>query len=126
MHQVYGFEAPVSNLALPHAHLLVDILSEWPEKTRFLKEIIDRFGGNILFRLFPCFKTNLCDLCRECPKEERENAHKFLETIQSHFGKLQFRLQCELATFVTRNGSALFEKKRRETCLFPHLRLKYK
>lgn len=126
MHLVYGFEAPVSKQTLPYAVLLVDILSGWPRQTKPLRDLIDQFGGNILFRSFPCMANNLCDLCRAWKKDDRENLHQFLDTIHQYMGSLHFRIMCELAKFATKHGSELFKKKSLESNLPSHLRLKYK
>lgn len=126
MHLVYGFEASVSPRTLPHAVLLVDILSEWPQQNKALRDLLDRYGGTVLFRTFPCSKNNLCDLCREWKWDDRDNLHRFLDTVREQFGKLHFRTICELAKFATTHGSQLFKKRSGETTLPSHLRLKYK
>lgn len=126
MHLVYGFEAPISNAALPYAHLIVDILHEWPEKSTFIKHVIEYYGGTTLFITFECDSNRLCQLCQQCPTRDRQNLHRFMSMFHTHFANIQFRIRLELVKFVTAHGSALFEKKSLETDLHPHLRLKYK
>ena len=123
---VYGFETPATTTGFAELHLLVDILSEWPKKTEFLKHMLDRYGGCVLFKLFPCFKKSYCELCQECPEEERENVHQLLDLIHDKLGKSKFVVLCLLAKFATRHGSELFEKRWEESSLPSHLQLKYK
>ena len=126
MHYVYGFGTPATMTGYAELHLLVDILSEWPDKSPFLKRVLDMDGGCALFRLNPCSKTYLCDLCRECPVEERENLHNLLDLIREQFRHVKFEVFCLLAQFVSRHGSELFEKRWEECEVSPPLRLKYK
>ena len=121
MVKVYGHDSALSKRALPDAHLIVDIISEWPHKTEYLKSILDRYGGPVLFKFFLCTSKQLCDVCLECPKEERANVHNFLLAVHKRFVGLPFKVQLELTKFVSQHKSALFEKKDPVASLPAHL-----
>lgn len=126
MRLVYGFEAPVIPQALPYVVLLVDIISTWSRQSTGLRNLLDRYGGVALFKQRVCYKTRLCDLCSYWKYDDRENLHKFLDTVYQHCGKAQFRIVCQLAKFVDWHRSELFKKRCEEPGVLPHLRLKYK
>lgn len=128
MKHVYGFETTVSKRTLPYAHLLVEILSEWPSATEPVKNVFDVLGGSAIFRLLDCTKRQRCELCRACPgtPEEKESAHLLVDELRSQMRECPFSVKLELATFADKHGSALFEKRTKENHLPPHLRLAYK
>lgn len=122
MFKVYGHDSELSKRALADAHLIVDIISEWPQKTKHLKKVLDQYGGPVLFKFFLCSSRQLCEMCQECPhEEERTNVHKFLTAVHERFGGLSFAVQLELVKFVSQHKSALFEKKGPMTSLPAHL-----
>lgn len=122
MFLVYGHEAKVSKRALPEAYLIADIMAEWPEKTKCLKDLVDHYRGPILIKFFICLPGRLCELCHKY--KDRKNIHNFLDAIYERCRRLKFKIQLELVKFVDQHGSALFERKGPMTHLPLHYRLK--
>jgi len=124
MNLVYGFEARVSKRLLPYVHLIVEIMSEWPEKTECLKRVVDKYGGAFMLKWFYCCPEKLCDLCKEFPKKaDRKNIHEFHNAFFGKFCKLPFRCQLDLVKFVDCYKSALFTKQGPITSLPPFMRI---
>lgn len=122
MFLVYGHEAKMSKRALPEAYLMVDIMAEWPDKTKCLKDAVDQYRGSILTKYLICLPGRLCELCHRY--KDRRNIHNFLETIYERFKRLKFKTQLELIRFLDQHGSALFERNGPVTHLHSHCRLK--
>lgn len=119
---IYGYEVEVTNKVLCYAQLVVRILQGWPDKTPYLKQLLDVRGGGFLFTNWKCSQEKLCLLCVACrPEEDRENVHRFLDAFQSRMNHLPYAFKMELVKFVNAHRSLLLDKKAtlRELPLFP-------
>lgn len=110
---IYGFEANLNYNVLPYAELVVRIAHGWPDKTPYLKEMVDSKGGAIVYRADErCAEEKRCLFCAECAtQEERTNVHRFLDSIHGYTCILPPAYKMELARFVSVHRSSLFERR---------------
>lgn len=118
---VFGFKWPFENGDnIPHARVLVYVIDCYIEKTPFLARLLDERGGELLFVQWECSPpAKLCELCSECPAEEREKVHKFFRMVNYGVGGDDV-CKKELAEFVDLHRSALLERRDIENQL-PHI-----
>jgi hypothetical protein len=86
MYLVNGFRANVSERDLRWLCVLMKTLRDWPDKSRAIFECMEKCGGFLLMtRPKKCLEVEdereFCHLCKYCTARDRENVHRFLETL---------------------------------------------